>query len=476
MVVLDTRPLNCPNPVHRPEPAPDRATLPSGESTSSTDADRPATHGDLLRIAMMHVTAAQGTLAVDPAPDRHAARAELLAYRELLHALRVHAQHLLGTNRAETIRQVVSPHPADFAALHLIDTLADAVHRRPCPRSGHTTPPPGTVADHWLRAARAVRAAGDLLATHRDTTTGAWRSPDSHHLDERHVRFAGIRRIAELVVRVAGDEPAFRTRCRRSGMSWNEVRRPLPDLVAVRATASEVLAVPIDAVADAFIDALTLARPKLRRQDPLDELRDRLARLRHSAWELKDAEGVSIDTLTAIAAAAITWHRVTVRRKAGHSCSEQAARGIDGTTARSLQALAAWGAVRACLRPLVTLTTADPEVDGDVRALVGLLHRLSRPDAAVITTTQVVDDEAFLTDDVFTGGATVLAQVAAFNRATVEHLAATGQIWMPARLLTGEEVTDHPDLAAAKLRRAYVHIQPDRLDRLLATYEPAAGR
>jgi hypothetical protein len=36
----------------------------------------------------------------------------------------------------------------------------------------------------------------------------------------------------------------------------------------------------------------------------------------------------------------------------------------------------------------------------------------------------------------------------------VDNLAASDQIWMPARLLTGAEVTHHPDLAAAKLRRA----------------------
>jgi hypothetical protein len=472
MVVLDARPLNCPNPVHRAESAPGRAPFLSGESTSSIGSDRPATHGDLLRIATTHITAAQGILAADPAPDRHGARAELLAYRELLHALRVHAQHLLGTNRAETIRRVVSPHPADFAALHLIDTLAAAVHRRPCPLGGHTTPPPGTVADHWLLAARSVRAAGDLLASHRDTTTGGWRSPDSHHLDERPVRSEGIRRIAELVAIVAGDEPTLRTRCRRSGMTWSDVRKPLPDLIAVRATASEVLAVPVDAVADALFDALTVARPNMRRQDPLDELLDRLAHLRQNAWELQDAENVSIDTLTAIAVAAITWHRATVPRKTSQARSDQATGGLDGTTARSLHPLAAWRAVRAYLGQLATLAAADLDADGDARALVGLLHRFAWPDA-VITATQSDDGRPFLTDDTLSRGGRVFAQVAACNRSTVENLAASDQLWMPARLLTGAEVTDHPDLAAAKLRRGHVHVGPDRLDRLLAAYQRA---
>lgn len=469
MVVLDTQPIPCPTPVLRPETAPAPAPLLSAGPTSSIDSDRPATHGDLLRIAMTLVTAVQGILAADPAPDRHGARAELLAYRELLHALRVHAQQLLGTNRAETIRQVVSPHPVDFAALHLIDTLAAAVHRRPCPLDGHPMSPPGTVADHWLLAGRAVRAADDLLATHRDTTTGAWRSPDSHHLDERPVRSAGIRRIAELVAIVAGDEPILRIRCRRSGMTWSDVRKPLPDLIAVRATASEVLAVPVDAVATALFDALTVARPNLRRQDPLDELQDRLARMRQSAWELQDAEGVSIDTLTAIAAAAVTWHRAAV----GQGCSDQATGGLDGTTARSVHALAAWRAVRAHLGQLVTLAAADPDMHREARALVRLLHRFARPDA-VITATQDGGGGSFLTDDTHSRGGRVFAQVAACNRATVENLAVSDQLWMPARLLTGAEVTDHPDLAAAKLRRGYVHVRPDRLDRLLSAYDRAA--
>jgi hypothetical protein len=45
------------------------------------------------------------------------------------------------------------------------------------------------------------------------------------------------------------------------------------------------------------------------------------------------------------------------------SWSDRAIRGLDGTTVRSLHALAAWRAVRVCLGQLVTLAAADTDVD-----------------------------------------------------------------------------------------------------------------
>ena len=185
-----------PSTLTAPEPAgPIPRSAPTRRSTDTAEhgvLSRPrawASHGDLLAVATAHLAAAEAALATGWV-DRDQAYAELLAYRELLHALSAHAQHLFGRQRIENVRRAVAPDPSDAAAVTLLDAFRAVVHRRPCPIGGHCAPN-GTAAPDWLHAARAVRAATDLPATHRDPSTGAWRTPISHRLDDQPVRRAG---------------------------------------------------------------------------------------------------------------------------------------------------------------------------------------------------------------------------------------------------------------------------------------------
>ena len=76
-------------------------------------------------------------------------------------------------------------------------------------------------------------------------------------------------------------------------------------------------------------------------------------------------------------------------------------------------------------------------------------------------------------DAILVRGTQMLREVAGWNAATVQRLAAAGQVYVPGRTLTGDQVTDHPDLAAAKLAGRHVPAQPEHLRSLLTAYTAA---
>lgn len=68
----------------------------------------------------------------------------------------------------------------------------------------------------------------------------------------------------------------------------------------------------------------------------------------------------------------------------------------------------------------------------------------------------------------------VLPQVAQWHSHVNDQLAAGGRLLMPARLLTGADVTDHPHLAALKLDRRPAPV-PARVSDLISCLYEAAG-
>lgn len=442
MAVLDTHTFRCVASTAHP--------LPGNPSAVPEPAEGLATYGDLLTIASAHLAAAGQVLLTSPPPDRDTAHTELLATRTVLYALRAHSRLLVDGHRIDTVRQLLAPEPDDAAAVHLIDTLTAALRRRP-DMFGKAPDRPGGVSAELLEAARSVRTAGDLVATHRDPTTGMWRGPDSPQLDDRRVRAVGIHRVAGLAAATVDNEALLRTRARRAGMTWRGVNRSLTDLAAVRATAADVLILPIDQSAAAFLDNVTVARPNVRTGHVTHELQDRLLRLRLQAWDLRQhPDHAPVDALTCIAAAAIAWHR--------------AAETLRPESPRTLaRPLTAWRTIHARLRRLATPAPTDQELSCNARAVIALLNGLGSSGG--------VSDPVLTVLDL---GVAVFAEIATYNHDTLRRMSADGRLWMPARLLTGDDVSDHPELAAAKLRNHHVRAGPDRIDALLAGYEVAA--
>jgi hypothetical protein len=411
-------------------------------------------HADLLSVVRHHLAAASADLhaAADasqlalPRPERRLhARAELLAYRELLHALRLHAQKIFGpAARLASIRRSIEPNPDDAAAVLLIDTLHTAVNRRPCPIGGHLAPD-ATVAPHWLAAARALRAASDLVATHQHHRVGSWRTPESHLLDHRAIRSHGLRQVAALTAAAAADEPILRRRARTSGLGWTEVSRPLPDLTAVRATAAELLTRTRSGGNDPdpaarWLDTLTVARPDIGGTDVVLAWQQQLGRLRAVGWEQLHDPDASVATLADLTLAVRSWYL---------------AHPVVGDGAQ------AWHAVHRHLRPFDTLAPADLDARERVHEFVSAVRRPTNRDIHDARLTLVT--------------ASTFTEIAKLGSATIIRLQLSGRLWITATEMTGDRVSDHPDLASAKLRRASVPARPEHLGPVVAAYRSAVA-
>ncbi len=427
------------------------------------------THGELMNLACRHLDAASLGLERDPLTSRLDAQNAMTAYREVVHALNGHARRVFGPEaRVRTIREAARPYPEEALAVRLLDSLSRAVNvRRPVPDAVRET----AVADHWLDAAKALRAATDLLSTHR-AADGTWRTPDSAALDSRGVRKAGIREVAALIATAADAEPDLYRQVRVAGLRHHEVTRRLPDMGAVRDAA---LRLGRPAAADpgdvALLARTQVARPAIRVGDPVTDLADLLATLRLAAWQLAASERASITSLGKIAAIAIRWHATL--ELVGTSEPAPPPRFADALASGGSPGPGGqWRVARLQLRRLRTLGPASPAMDALTtttwQRLVSLAPR------GVHGSDLGAGDRQRL-EAILLRGTEVFGEVADWNATTVQRLSNTGQLYVPARALTGDEVTDHPDLAAAKLAGRYVAARPEHLRPLLVAYAAASA-
>ncbi len=73
------------------------------------------------------------------------------------------------------------------------------------------------------------------------------------------------------------------------------------------------------------------------------------------------------------------------------------------------------------------------------------------------------------------GGAGAFREIAGCNASVLAGLGATGQLYLPARSLTGVEVSEDPQLVVAKLRDDMVRVPNAQAQRLVRSYEFAAA-
>jgi len=111
--------------------------------------------------------------------------------------------------------------PSDAAGMQFTDHLLHVGQR------SHADRVQSGVIAHWQRAADAVRATSDLLATHLDTW-GTTRAPESEVLNDPAVRAAGFGELACLAVPVAGAADALGLQPRDSGATLREVEHLVP--------------------------------------------------------------------------------------------------------------------------------------------------------------------------------------------------------------------------------------------------------
>ena len=445
------------------------------------------TYGELLDIAAGHVMNAATALAVHPPATRAEASALIGAHRALQHAARVNLAAVIGgPGRLEAIRGAPHPSLAEYHAVGLHDALQKAVVRRPGPTGWHTHRVTHAGADalqtgaetrhgaaqHWQAAARTLGAAADLLATHTDPTTGAPRSPDTSSLHADAGRRVALRRMAALVGVVADIEPPLRWAATSAGLSRSQIALALPDLAAVRDHASTLIGLsdtPTEPDHDlagsvALID-LAVAQPTIRTGHPLHEIADRIAALRHLAWQLATNPHASVASLADIARLAVHVESARFRLTAPAHAP------LTPTTAPKA---GAWHATWLELRRLRTPAAPDPAVRSHTRAIESLLAEIVRRSPIA----QNGEDGACLAlragsarrdlAAVLRSAGDQLAEIAGWNQATLTRLAITGVVYQPG---TRDHIAEgHFSWDGGKLLPNPMSVAPETLRAVNLTY------
>lgn len=333
----------------------------------------PVTYGELLDLTSAHLIRAGIALAMQPPVTGRELTRTVIAYREAVHAFGDHlAAVLTAPSRSKLIDDATRESLAQGRRLKT--ELQQAVPVRP---RGLPQDAPGSAIDSYRAAARTVRAASDLLATHLDSATGQLRSPESSPLWALGDRGPVVRRLAALVGTAAVTEPLLRRLAEHLAGRDEVLGVGLPDLTAVRDLASASLQEAAaqargDPGAASAVEQVTVARPAVRTDDPLTEITDRVTAIRRAAWDQLRQEHPSLHTITDIARLAThieaTRFRLTAHRTAP-------------LTSVTAPKAGAWHQVWTELRQLRGLTAPDLEVREHARAVERLITRVVRPGA-----------------------------------------------------------------------------------------------
>ena len=423
-------------------------------------------YGDLLRSASGHLAAASVTLETQRFTGRSEARQAAVAYRDLLAALGSHGRQLLGSEvRLAGIKVSAHPEPQDSVAAELLTELA-RVGERDQVKEAVNSP----VASSWRAAAAEVRAATDLLATHRDPA-GGWRSPQAQELDHARVRADGFGELAALTVPVATAASRVAERAREAGLRWAEVDELVPGTARLAEASRRCRQVAGRLATTSPLDRLGVANPPVRTGEPVVELGDRLVRLHRLAWHLTRAEQPGILTLADFAAAGVLVHQQAnslwqpptqgLPSAAGEPPAPQVWTPFTGGAA-------AWRLVHLQVRQLRTTNPASADVRAEVVAIRDLLAEVvgearSNPHAPSSRQLQ----------GVLVGAARGFSDIATWNRQVFDDLGRRHQIFIPGRYLSGNEVSNRIDLVKVKLSNGITAATKQHQDPTAAAYDTA---
>lgn len=403
-----------------------------------------ATYGDLVGQAGVDVHTGLLRVMRRGFVDERQAANTVGAYYDLIAALRAHTWRLLDPQRVRTLDLVTS---GQNPTRDDLDAVAVRAFRAFGPLNERPTwlPYPDPDFDHpWRDAADKLGAAADLLDTHLGRE-GLQLSEQAAMVADPHQRRGALAFVAQLTSLTLGADSAIGAACRHRDIPWDTVHRWLPDRTAAKDLAHRMhdLAAKHDDGRGLRDVAVTIY--PVREGDPILELGDRMARLRHAAWGLAGANpDYSVVTLHDLAGLGMTANLHTA-----------AAHGIDVTvhtpaphrlvtTARTFLHLTA------DLRDYVAPGPPDPQIRTDVLAACRLLAELApvdRPGHGL----HIPDAQTRQTLSALHGACDVIGQIAGMNRVTFATLARSDQIHIPTRLLSGEVLSEDATTAAAKL-------------------------
>lgn len=397
-----------------------------------------ATYGSLVREAWTQLRAANHAVHAQAFEDRVAADAALRSYFRLLESVRSQTWALIVPSRLAGLASSGNPASAEAAAVALLDVLP------PTPRDAYPRSGPVSDTRGWPRAAACLNAAADLISTHVTPTGGAL-TPDAERTWDTTSRAHALAGVGDFTLAALTAQDTLALRCGQAGIPWAQLRRCLPGLEAARRAAWNLSRAVGQSGEINGLGALAPSTRQVRVGQPVEELGDRISRLRRMAWALRETSDFSVGTLEAInrVGFATAVHTATF-----HGIDLSSTPSTDPTSRH----VGAWLRVLADMRDYRSAGATSKHAADDSRAIRRLLEDLAPyGDHSVDRGASADIGERHL-------GATLHAACAAMMQAadwgatTFSRLARSGHVYVHAADLTGDELTDEPELAAAHLQ------------------------
>jgi len=424
------------------------------------------TYAELLAHATAHLREGSTALRGDRFWTPDEALDAIADFHGLLDAIASHGRRLLRP--AQLGRLGLTRHrdglpPVERASIDLITRLeAVTGEARPHPSqlSRGTTP--------WARPALALRAAADLVGTHF-STDGRPRSPDAAAATTATFD-AGLVDLGRLAVAALAHEDPLALRALQAGVPRTVVAKQLPGLEATSDAARELATQGLGRLAT-LLDSLGQTQLRVRSDDPATELSDRMVRLRQGVWNLiADRTDVLPSLrLTAGLGVAVHAHAAVFHGADPTAPDPGGTTGPDALVAHGR----AWQRLHQALSQFAVLAPPVASVRDDAVAaarLLGELVQLDTPrDRAPIATVDRHIGAAL------NGAVQVMADIAVHEGAAFDRLARTSLLHIPARALPRDLVTDHPDVAAARLNGRTVPAPAEVLQAVAGMYAEVAA-
>ncbi len=416
------------------------------------------TYAELLAQATAHLREGSTALRGDRFWTPDEALDAIGDFHGLLDAIASHGRRLLRP--AQLGRLGLTRHrdglpPVERASIDLIRRLeAVTGEARPHPSQlGRGTTP-------WARSALALRAAADLVGTHF-STDGRPRSPAAAEVTTATFD-AGLVDLGHFAVAALAHEEPLALRAIQAGVPRAIVAKQLPGLEPLADAARELVA-QRPGHPERLLGSLGQTNLRIRTDDPATELSDRMVRLRQGVWNLTADRTDVLPSLRLTAGLGVAVH---AHAAAFHGADLTAPGAVRPTGRGALVAHGrSWQRLHQALSQFAVLAPPVATVRDDAVAVARLLGELvpldsPRNHAPIATADRHVGAA-------LNGAVQVMADIAVHEGAAFDRLSRSGLLHIPARALPRDLVTDHPEIAVAKLR-GYTVRAPAELVRSVA--------
>jgi hypothetical protein len=411
------------------------------------------TYAQLTERAARCIAQAHIRITMDGIEGRRPNAFDVSAHHDLAAAL----VHLGGTltrplasERTRPARRRGGP---DARLLRSLEAVAQA---RDWSQAGPVEGPGASLAD----AALLIRSAADLWATHHGAD-GQPRSPEASRMRHPSTLGAASRDWRTLVTLTAGAAEALATHGRCATLEESVVA----DLSRFPRPRGDVRA---SAASEGLLD-LTVARPGIRRgQPPLEELSDRVSRLRHLAWTLAEVGSAPATVHGNLAAIGIALHRAAA--KAHRSLAQRGAIGPtrdrhQEAAARAEQSESRWREVADQVRALRTPHPSAHPIQIERLDIDRLLTR-AVPSGVPLSRPEVGWSLSRIADS--------FSEVAAHNASALRAAQDRGDLLLVGRAIPTEALPRRPDLLRARLTDEVIPAPTTVITRLESSYRMLA--